>query len=469
MFPGIKGDIMEQKIPSISEQIAEYYVSADQSAIPQSVISRTKEIILDWMGNAIGGSNLESTELVRKAMLSPNYTGVSTVMGGGTAPAEKAAFVNASSAHGLEMDDSHTQACGHPAAPIISPAVAVAEELDASGNDLIHAVIWGYDAMTRVGRAVNQDNHFARGFHPTATVGIFGAVEAIAYLKKFTAAQVKDAWGIAGGFTAGSLECYSDGTLTKRINPSHAAASAINACKLAEVGYHGPRWVFEGTRGFLHGYSDGAEPELMLEKLDYSEYPIVYTAFKPYSSCKYTHAPIDAVITIMKEHNLTADDIEKIYVDVVGPAVRAVVEPRDIKYAPPVVGAAQFSLPYSVSVAAIYGQASVDQFQEHLLTDPTIKAMMQRVEMDHTGALDVYLPYIFAAKVAITVKSGEVYEHLTTYTKGDPECPMTPKELKDKFFSLACRNISHEKAENIYNAIMDLENISVRNLTALLK
>ena len=207
----------------------------------------------------------------------------------------------------------------------------------------------------------------------------------------------------------------------------------------------------------------------MLEKLDYSEYPIVYTAFKPYSSCKYTHAPIDAVITIMKEHNLTADDIEKIYVDVVGPAVRAVVEPRDIKYAPPVVGAAQFSLPYSVSVAAIYGQASVDQFQEHLLTDPTIKAMMQRVEMDHTGALDVYLPYIFAAKVAITVKSGEVYEHLTTYTKGDPECPMTPKELKDKFFSLACRNISHEKAESIYNAIMDLENISVRNLTALLK
>ena len=86
---------MEQKIPSISEQIAEYYVSAEPSAIPQSVISRTKEIILDWMGNAIGGSNLESTELVRKAMLSPNYTGVSTVMGGGTAPAEKAAFVNA--------------------------------------------------------------------------------------------------------------------------------------------------------------------------------------------------------------------------------------------------------------------------------------------------------------------------------------------------------------------------------------
>lgn len=459
---------MQPEVPSISEKIAKYYIESDPSAIPEEVIARTKEIILDWLGNAVGGSNLESTEIVRKAMIPKDYTGTTTVMGGGYAPTDKAAFINAASSHGLEMDDSNIQACGHPAVVVVSPAVAVGEELDSCGMELIRAVIFGYDAMVRVGRAVNQDKHFERGFHPTATVGIFGGTTAVSMLKKFGAEKLKNALGIAGGFSAGNLECYADGTLTKRLNPGHASMCAITASNLADVGYRGPRWIFEGKCGFLHAYSDDVTPENMLKNLDYSEYPIMYTAFKPYASCKYTHAPIDCVIKLMKNNSIKADDIEKISVDVVSMAVRAVVEPREIKYNPPVVGAAQFSLPYSVAVAALYGQASVDQFQDHLLQDPQIKAMMNRVEMEQSGKLDKYLPYVFASTVSITTKDGKEFSDLTTYTKGDPENPMSPQELKDKFFSLACRTVSPEKAQQLYDAVMDLENISVRDLTALL-
>lgn len=455
-------------IPSISEQLAKYYVESDSSAIPEYVITRTKEIILDWLGNAVGGSNLESTEMVKKAMMPSGYTGCATVVGGDYAPADKAAFINAASSHGLEMDDSNTQACGHPAVAIIPAAVAAGEEIDASGKDLIDAVIWGYDAMVRVGRAVNQDKHFERGFHPTATVGIFGGTTAVSMIRGFDADKLKNALGIAGGFSAGNLECYADGTLTKRLNPGHASMSAITAANLAAAGYRGPRWIFEGKCGFLHAYSDEVTPDNMLKNLDYSEYPIMYTAFKPYASCKYTHAPIDCTIKVMKENNIVADNIEKIFVDVVSMAVRAVVEPREIKYNPPVVGAAQFSLPYCVAVAALYGQASVEQFQEELLTEPKIKAMMQRVEMDHSGALDKYLPYIFAATVTIETKDGRKFEGVTTYTKGDPENPMSPDEVKTKFFSLACRTVTREKAQKLYDAVMNLENISVRELTGLL-
>lgn len=459
---------MQPGIPSISEQLAKYYTEADSSAIPAKVRTRAREIILDWLGNAIGGSNLESTEMVKKALLSDGCPGIVTVMGGGCGPADKAAFVNAASSHGLEMDDSNTQACGHPAVAIIPATLAAAEEAGASGWDFITAVIWGYDAMVRVGRAVNQDNHFERGFHPTATVGIFGGTTAVSMIKKFSAEQLKNALGIAGGFSAGNLECYADGTLTKRLNPGHASMAAITATKLAAAGYRGPRWIFEGKCGFLHAYSDDVNPEQMLKNLDYSEYGLMYTAFKPYASCKYTHAPIDCTIKIMKNNGIQAEEIEKISVDVVSMAVRAVVEPREIKYNPPVVGAAQFSLPYSVAVAALYGQASVDQFQPELLTDPAVKAMMNRVEMEHTGAMDKYLPYVFASAVVIETKDGQKYEDLTTYTKGDPENPMSSEELKHKFFSLACRSISKEKAEQIYAASMDLENISIRHLTALL-
>lgn len=459
---------MQPGIPSISEQLAKYYTEADSSAIPAEVRTRAREIILDWLGNAIGGSNLESTEIVKKALLSDGCPGSVTVMGGDYGPADKAAFVNAASSHGLEMDDSNTQACGHPAVAIIPATLAAAEEAGASGWDFITAVIWGYDAMVRVGRAVNQDNHFERGFHPTATVGIFGGTTAVSMIKKFGAEQLKNALGIAGGFSAGNLECYADGTLTKRLNPGHASMAAITATKLAAAGYRGPRWIFEGKCGFLHAYSDDVNPEQMLKNLDYSEYGLMYTAFKPYASCKYTHAPIDCTIKIMKNNGIQAEEIEKISVDVVSMAVRAVVEPLEIKYNPPVVGAAQFSLPYSVAVAALYGQASVDQFQPELLTDPAVKAMMNRVEMEHTGAMDKYLPYVFASAVVIETKDGQKYEDLTTYTKGDPENPMSSEELKNKFFSLACRSISKEKADQIYAASMDLENISIRHLTALL-
>ena len=401
-------------------------------------------------------------------MLTDDYAGNCTVMLDRKAPADKAAFVNAAAAHGLEMDDSNTHAGGHPAVSIITPAIAVAEEVDASGEDLINAVIWGYDTMCRVGMAVIPDNHFERGFHPTATCGIFGGTAAVALLKKFTAKQLADALGIAGGFSAGNLECYADGTLTKRINPAHASLCAITASKLAAQGYGGPRWIFEGKCGFLHAYTDGAEPENMLKNLDYSEYYIMHTAFKPYASCKYTHAPIDSVIKAMKNNRLKPEDVEKITIDVVSMALRAVVEPREIKYNPPSAGAAQFSLPYATAVAALFGAASVDQFDEKLLKDPAVKAMMQRIEMVHTGAMDQYLPYTFAATASILTKDGREFKELTTYTKGDPQNPMTPQELKDKFLSLACRNVSQDTALKLYDAVCNLEKINVRDLTALI-
>lgn len=459
---------MESFVPSISEQLAKYYVSADTSKIPQIVYDRAKECILDWLGNAIGGASLDTTEMAKRAMIVDDYPGSCTVMLGQKAPADKAAFVNAASAHGLEMDDSNTHAGGHPAVSIITPAFSVAEEMDASGLELMRAVIWGYDTMCRVGMAVIPDNHFERGFHPTSTCGIFGGTTAVSMLKKFNEKQLADALGIAGGFSAGNLECYADGTLTKRINPAHASMGAINAAKLAAQGYGGPRWIFEGKCGFLHAYTDGAEPENMLKNLDYSEYYLMHTAFKPYASCKYTHAPIDSVIKIMKGHSLNPEDVEEIVIDVVSMALRAVVEPKEIKYNPPSAGAAQFSLPYATAVAALFGAASVDQFDDRLLKDPAVKAMMQRVRMVHTGEMDKYLPYTFAAKADIRLKDQRFFSELTTYTKGDPQNPMSPQELKDKFLSLATRNIDKNRALKLYDLVCNLEKVSVRDLTAVI-
>jgi 2-methylcitrate dehydratase PrpD len=321
--------------------------------------------------------------------------------------------------------------------------------------------------MVRVARAAVPDHSFERGWHPTAIYGIFGAVVAAAHLRGLGTQQLVNAIGIAGGFAAGNLECYADNSFTKRLNPGHAAMAAINAVNLAQAGYVGPRWMLEGDHGFLKMYTDDPVPERFLENMDYSEYPLLYTAFKPYASCRYTHAPIDGVLKICSGQGLAPDDIERITVDTVSMAIRAVVEPRELKYRPDNIAGAQFSLPYTVACAALYGAVSVEQFTEELLLDEDLRAMMDRVEMVYTKEMDKFLPTIFAAQVTIKTKTGAEHTELVTFTKGDPEAPITPPELKEKYLSLARRNLPEERALAIHDKVFALKGISVRELTAL--
>lgn len=454
---------------SISERLANYYLDYKVKDLPQEVLKRTKEIVLDYLGCAIGGANLDSTIKVKNVFLPKGYEGECTVFVGQKAPCEKAAFINGVASHGLEVDDTSPAAAGHPAVVIIPAAMAIAEKLKVSGFDFLVSVILGYDMMKRVGQAVNVDNHFERGFHPTATCGIFGATVAVAYLLKLNQKQIANALGIAGGFASGNLECYQDGTLTKRLNPGNAAQGAVIAAQLAAEGYTGPRWIFEGKSGFLHGYTDGGEPEMMLEKLDYSDYPVMITAFKPYACCKYNHSPIDAVLSIIKENSLDYHDIEEITIDVVGMALRAVVEPKEIKYDPPNVAGAQFSLPFSASVAAVRGRAFIEEYTEEMLRNPEVRDMMQKVKIVHTSKMDVYLPKDFAAEASIRLKDGKEFSKLVIYSKGDPENPLTPEEVEDKFKILAKLSIdSKERMEKIIETVYSLDKLNISDLSQLL-
>jgi 2-methylcitrate dehydratase PrpD len=242
----------------------------------------------------------------------------------------------------------------------------------------------------------------------------------------------------------------------------------INAARLAAVGYTGPKWVFEGKHGFFRSYTDNPTPERMLENLDYSEYPIEIASFKPHACCRYNHAPIDSILKIMTEQRLKADDIGKIVIDTCSMAIRAVVEPHSIKYDPPNVAAAQFSLPYTAACAALFGDVSVSQFTEEKLKDPAIRGFIHNIEMVHTGEMDQYLPEIFAATAAIHTKDGREFKELTKFSKGDPENPMSKKEIKDKFMALAQMTVSANKARKIYDTIMNVDHLStIKDLTKL--
>lgn len=453
--------------PSFSEQLSEYYLDADLSRVPTSVLDHTRKIIIDYLGCAIGGAEVESTRMVKKVFL--DRAGGCTVFNGAKAPAERAAFINGASSHALEMDDSHYEAGGHPAIVVIPAAMAMAEEAGASGLEFMYSVIWGYDMMLRVSKGVVPDNCFARGWHPTATNGIFGATAAAGILMKLDKKQLANAWGIAYGFASGNLECYADATLTKRLNPGNAAQGAINAVRLAQAGYTGPRWCFEGKHGYYTAFTDEPDPMRMIEKMDYSEYWITGVTLKPYASCAFNHSPIDSVLKIMKDNALAADDIDRIVIDICQMAIRAVVEPRELKYNPVNIAGAQFSLPYSAACAALYGDVSVSQFTDEKLKDPLLRGFINKIEMVHTGEMDVWQPNIFAATAEIFTKDGRSYKEFTKYSKGHPLNPMTGEEIKNKFLALATMNISEERASEIYSVAMETDKLaSIRDLTKLL-
>lgn len=454
---------------SYSQIIAQFYINADVNKIPQEVIDHTKNIIVDWAGCGIGGANIESTKMVKEVFLAGEGNHDCTVFCGEKASLDHAAFINGAASHALEMDDASYDAGGHPAVVILPAAMAMAETLNSTGKDFLLSVIWGYDMMTRVGRGVVSDNCFERGWHPTAVCGIFGATVAAAWLLKLDASKLAHALGIAGGFASGNLECYADGSLTKRLNPANAARGGVNAARLAGAGYTGPKWVFEGKHGFFRSYTDNPTPERMLEKLDDSEYAIALASFKPYACCRYNHAPIDSILKIMTDHNLKAEDVEKVVVDTCRMAIRAVVEPKSIKYNPPNVASAQFSLPYTVACAVLFGDVSVGQFTDEKLKDPDIRQFINKVEMVHTGEMDQYLPKIFAASVVIHTKDGGQFTQLTKFSKGDPENPMTKKDIKDKFIALSQITVSASKAQEIYDTLMDVDNLAtIKDLTKLL-
>jgi 2-methylcitrate dehydratase PrpD len=207
----------------------------------------------------------------------------------------------------------------------------------------------------------------------------------------------------------------------------------------------------------------------MVENLDYSEFPIMITSFKPYACCKYNHSPIEAVLSTIKANSIDYHDIEEITIDVCSMALRAIVEPREIKYNPPSVVGAQFSLPFSAAVAAVRGRAFIEEYTEEMLHNPEVRDMMKKVKIVHTAKMDAYLPKAFAAIATIRLKNGKEFGEFIEFSKGDPENPLTLKDVEEKFSILAKLNIeSQEKIESIIKTVYNLEKLAISDLSRLL-
>lgn len=451
----------------ISVELASYCESLTYDDLPAEVIDRTKMVLLDTIGIAIGSVRAESTPVVLDGIreLDADGHGDVTVLGTGErlSPAY-AALANATLAHTLDYDETHRAGSVHATAPVLGGALAAAEPDDRSGRELLTAVVAGYEVTARLGMALNSESHYARGFHGTSTCGTFGAAAAVGSLEGFDTDEIGTAFGLNGSQAAGSLQFLENGAWNKRLHPGLAAHSGYLATTFANRGFFAASEPIEGPRGFLQAYSDDPLPDRAVDGLG-DGYEITNTGLKPYPLCRFMHPAIDGLIDLVDEHDVAPDDVISIEVGMSTSGANIVGDPTN--QIPESVVEAQFSMPFGAMLAVTRRSAGVDDLFGSLrdgFTDEEDRCMRATTTEPVDWADDLY-PEQWAVEVLIETADGD-FEKQVENARGDPQTPLSWADVREKYAELVEPVVGTETSDRLRERVEKIEEYSTRELLA---
>src|SRR3954470_6392881 len=292
-----------------SARIAAHASGLTFDKLPQDTVHAFKRTLLDFLTCAISGAAMPVSQALLAYFEENDTTRISSVIGNGAKLSPpNAALVTGTNTHGLDFDDGHTQGSAHPAGVIFPAVLAVAEQRGSSAQEIVTAVVCGYDVMCRIAATMHPESA-RRGYHNTALAGVFGATAAVSNLLKLDAAQTLNALGLAGSFSAGIREYLDEGAEIKRIHPGKAARDGITCAEFARRGITGPGKVLEGRYGFFatHAAPNVKWPRLFEGMGERFEINSIY--HKPYPCCRHYHAVIDGIKELRQEHGFKSDDV----------------------------------------------------------------------------------------------------------------------------------------------------------------
>jgi 2-methylcitrate dehydratase PrpD len=414
--------------------------------------------VLDLVGNAVRARReAESTPpLIAAAEALGLCAGKARVFADtqGYAPAG-AALINGSLAHSLDFDDTHAVAVLHPGATVIPAALAAAEIAGASGAEALAAIVAGYEVALRIALALPAGAHYDRGFHPTATCGAFGAAAAAGRVFRLDAGGIESAFGIALSQASGSLQFLANGAWTKRFQVGWASLAGLSAATLARAGYKGASEPLEGRHGFLRAYAPEPDPQRAVRRLG-EEWELMATAVKPYPSCRWGHAAIDAALALRAEHRFEAGGIESATLGLSRAGMLLIGEPAAKKSDPRNIVDAQFSGPFVVAAALATGAMAWDSYR--LIDDPKLRALMMRIRCENDPEIEADFPAHMSGKLTVRA-GGEVFTRKTLDPKGEPSNFLTEAELGAKFAGLANAVIGERPAARLAETVLRLDRL----------
>ncbi|WP_245424166.1 MmgE/PrpD family protein [Methylovirgula sp. 4M-Z18] len=439
--------------------------SVDFADVPATTVTKAKLHILDTFGAAIAGSTSPETRMVLDGFGLDASQGTSPIWGTPlSADARTAAFVNGVSAHAFELDDSG--GCDHSGAVVLPAAIAAlgTTQQAVHGCDFLTSVIIGYEAGRRVLEAAGgYEVHNGIGWHSTGTCGAFGAAAAVAALMKFDAEHMASALGLACSFAGGTWAFIHDSSAAKKLHAGRGAEGGIVAGNLAAKGFQGPSAIFERESwgSFFQTFCRGEADAEALSR-DFGEnWRIDRCSIKPYATCRGTHAAIDAVDLLLRQHALAHDAITSITVDMsrfqFGMCGSKAVASR---------AQAQMSLPYALAARLLYGKVSLAELEESAWRNPSIQPWLDR----QTVRIDPAMSDEDEPVVSLLTEDGQ---HLTAgveFPLGSPANPLSEQQIVDKYRDLAGIALQAEKIERLRDAVLTLECIEdTRTLLTMLQ
>jgi 2-methylcitrate dehydratase PrpD len=453
-----------------TRKIAEFVSGVRYEQIPADVRERLKLLILDSLGCAIYGANLEWCRILQDTFGKLDATRTTSVWGTGqTLSSTNAALVNGTEVQSFELDDVHRVGVLHVGAVTLPALFAVAEShADLTGRELLVAALAGYEIGPRVGKCMGQE-HIGQGWHSGATVGVFSAAAGAARGLKLDAEHTVHALGIAGTQAAG-LMAAQYGAMVKRMHAGRSAQSGLYGALLAKDGFTGIVDVFEAPYGGFCTTFSRSQDRFKLEELSAGfgeRFETMGIALKFFSCVGSNHTTLDSIRDIRKRRPFTLAELDKIVVH--GSQVTA--DHVGWPYKPEGLTSAQLNLPYCVATLLIEGDCFVDQFTEAAVTDQARIDLSRKVEVVEDPAITARgSKFRHMTRVDVHLRDGSVESETREAPRGSEQSFATSDEIVDKFRKLTRAAMPKSQQDALVQAVLGMEDLAnAKDLIRLLR
>lgn len=451
-----------------AKDIAAFAAGLSFADIPAPVIERGKLLILDALGVGLASNAYPFAATSIKGIEALGGAGGSSLIGRSERlPLRDAALANGILIHGLDFDDTHLGSIIHATAACLPCALTFSEDLKLDGRTMLTAYAAGMETAIRVGAAVKGGFHHV-GFHATGVVAHFSSAVIASKLLGLSADEITKAQGIAASTASGVQVFLEEGAWTKRMHPGWAAVAGITAARLAQHGFQGPTRPYEGRFGFFETHLQGYAEVVDLDRISTGlgqVWDLADTAIKPYPVCHFIHGAADAAIELSAR--IDADDIASVECLLAKDTMPIVADPAAAKENPTTDYEAKFSAQFVVATCLIKGYFGLPDLEPAALKDEKVLALTRKVKC--TVDPDSAFPKYFSGGVRVTMKSGETHFRHIRVNSGAGERALDLAGVEKKFFASASMTVPQAQAERIRDAVLDLENISVSDLTAALR
>ncbi len=439
--------------------MADFVSGLTYEKIPEAVRHRNKLLMLDSLGCALYGADLQWSRILQDKLGSIDSTRQCSVWGTNKKlSAPHAALVNGTQVQGFELDDVHRAGVLHVGAVVLPALIAVTEmKPGMSGRDFLTAAVAGYEIGPRVGLCMGP-SHIASGWHSGATLGVFSAAAGAARGLKLNTDQTVHALGIAGTQAAG-LMAAQFGAMVKRMHAGRSSQSGLYGALFAEAGFTGILNVLESEYGGFCTTMSQSTDKFNLQELTAGLGEVWQTmgvALKFYACVGTNHTTLDALRDMRHERPYTHNDVKKIVVHGSEVTVHHVGWP----YEPQGLTSAQLNMPYCVAAWLIENDCFVDQFTEAMVADPQRMALSKKIEVLHDPAITALGAKLrHKVHVELHLNDGTVMKRTVEAARGSENHFASDAEIIEKFEKLAIKALPKAQVAELRDAVMGIEKL----------